>query len=283
MDVSRSIRALFLRDRMILNNPYHPAVAREVNLHWFRFPGSETNNLGDYLSTVVYAYMLAQKGIDPHQKVPRTRHLIGIGSVLSQGFQNATVWGTGLIRQDSPKYRVSLRIKKLDIRAVRGPLTRQVLLRYGIRCPEVYGDPAILLPLICPKPDVPRQYDVTLIEHYAARLTDPAAEGLYRLNIQTEDYRSFVQELAASRLVISSSLHGIILAESYGIPAIWLGAPNLDGFKFQDWYHSTGRTCIRPAGTLDEALSMTPPPLPDLTAMRAGLIECFPTDLWKSE
>ena len=129
MDYSRNLHALFRRNRMILNNPYHPAVPHEINLHWFMFPAGCSQNLGDYLSTVVYRYMLKRNGLAPHQKVRRTRHLLGIGSILSQGFQNATVWGSGLVQKDSAKYRLSLRFKRLDIRAVRGPLTRSVLLK----------------------------------------------------------------------------------------------------------------------------------------------------------
>ena len=122
---------------------------------------------------------------------------------------------------------------------------------------------------------------MTLIEHHSQRHSDEQTANLHKLSILTTDYQAFIDELAASSLVISSSLHGIILAESYGIPAIWLSAPSVDGFKFQDWYHSTGRTNIRPCSSLEEALQSTPPPLPALTDMQKQLIECFPTDLWK--
>lgn len=48
-----------------------------------------------------------------------------------------TIWGTGIngkVSEDLHKF------EKLDVRAVRGPLTRNYLISKGINCPEVYGD-----------------------------------------------------------------------------------------------------------------------------------------------
>jgi pyruvyltransferase len=85
--------------------------------------------------------------------------------------------------------------------------------------------------------------------------------------------------------VISSSLHGIILAESYGIPAV-LFLPeatrgNLTLFKYQDYYYGTHRTEFPVARTIEEALAVTPCPVPDLTQQREALLQAFPADLWK--
>ena len=48
------------------------------------------------------------------------------------------------------------------------------------------------------------------------------------LQVLTTDYRLFLNELVRGERVISSSLHGIILAESYGVPAVLYRPEGLD-------------------------------------------------------
>lgn len=43
--------------------------------------------------------------------------------------------------------------RKPDIRAVRGPETRKLLINVGFDCPGIYGVPAVIMPLIY-NPDV---------------------------------------------------------------------------------------------------------------------------------
>ena len=77
-------------------------------------------------------------------------------------------------------------------------------------------------------------------------------------------------------------MHGIILAETYGIPAIFLNQGISDqSMKFLDWYYSTGRTNIKMASSVSEALKMKPMELPDLSKMQEELIRVFPYDLWE--
>lgn len=78
----------------------------------------------------------------------------------------------------------------------------------------------------------------------------------------------YVDQLCSAERVISSSLHGIILAESYGIPAV-LYLPeevkgNLTLYKYRDYYYGTGRYEFPIAKTIQEALQITPCMLPDL-------------------
>ena len=57
--------------------------------------------------------------------------------------------------------------------------------------------------------------------------------------MQTNDVEGILTEIYNADLVLSSSLHGIIFAHSYGVPAIHIIAntpESKDCFKFKDYY-----------------------------------------------
>lgn len=257
-------------------------------------------NIGDTLGPVIVEWMLRKRGIMINKKVNNTKHLMTVGSILSMGLFDATVWGSGILNDNlqsiiNKKKRIYNR--KLDIRAVRGPLTRDVLLKAGYTCPRIFGDPAILLPLIYEPISSEKKYDVSLILHYRTKIHS-SSEGKNKYTIEvnddyilkndikiidpkTDDYKSFVNDVVTSKLVISSSLHGIILAEAYGTPSVFLNFGMDDQpTKFEDWYLSTGRSLFF-CTSLDDALKAKPPVLPDFKTMRKNLIDSFPYDLWE--
>lgn len=221
-NVIHELNSFIRKDQIILDNLSDHVTPNKVNLHWYKLPDPNVQNLGDYLSPVVFKYMLDYFKIDQNITLKKTKHLLGIGSILSQGYQNATVWGSGLLCDNSKKAQLSLRIKKLDIRAVRGPLTRKALINAGQKCPEKYGDPAILMPLIYEPAKVIKRYDVSLILHHTHSLSTLTNHDIHQINVLTTNYKEFIDEILSSKLIISSSLHGIILAETYGVPAILL-------------------------------------------------------------
>lgn len=112
--------------------------------------GNVPYNLGDTLSRVVVEYMLGRKGLSLDTWVKKKKQLFAVGSGIMHSYADAVIWGNGIERKMSRKLEILHRrpIRKLDVRAVRGPLTRDYLLQLGHRCPEVYGDPAILMPYI---------------------------------------------------------------------------------------------------------------------------------------
>ena len=167
------------------------------------------------------------------------------------------------------------KIRKLDIRSVRGPVTRAGLIANGYTCPDIYGDPAILMPLIYSPTDRTKKKEYIVIPNHAV---ETGAD--YELSAITSDYKAFINQIVQANLVISSSLHGIILAEAYGVPAILLGNDSLSLLKYQDWYQSTGRDTFPIAGSIEEALTLTPPPIPVLTQMQKNIMDAFPKDLW---
>lgn len=279
-ELEYTLKLFKIRNTAILYQDNRTQMENQVNLHWFSLERPDNKeNVGDYLSTVVCNYMLLQRGISIEKKISKKRNLYAIGSIIDGGAQDATIWGSGLIHGEKYISRFEHWFRKLDIRCVRGPETRRVLQKKGYNCPNVYGDPAILMPLIYKPKDLEEKQEYVIILHHQSNIKYYKEN---KIDIVTSNYKQFIDKLVNSKLVISSSLHGIILAESYGIPAILLkDSPTYDKFKYDDYYQSTGRSNYPIASSIEEGLKMTPPSLPDLKPLQENLLKSFPYDLWE--
>ena len=245
----------------------------------------EPFNLGDSLGEVIIRFFLEQKGIDIDKPVSKTKHLYCVGSNILGAYQDATIWGSGCLLYPSRRSFLLQKLsrRKLDLRAVRGPLTKKLLEKLGHSCPSVFGDPAILMPLIY-NPSKEKTKESIVIPQFVHervfREKHPEIENIVSMN--TDNYITVIDSIVSSKIVYTSSLHGIILAESYGVPAVFFrGLRNNKDFKYLDYYYSTGRRNIVIAETFEEALTMKPQPLPDLSGLRQGLLDTFPYDLWE--
>lgn len=294
--IARYLYTYLKADTYIAVYPDIKASRTKVNLfeyHPQRFYNNLYNeqpyNLGDSLSFVVVDWMLrrAGKSIDSNKGHNKKKyvHLNSIGSNVFSSFQNAVIWGSGSGAKDELCNHKEIILnhspfRKLDVRAVRGPLTRDLLIKYGHKCPEVYGDPAILMPLIYQPKLVDEKNDILVIPQflYESDFRDKY-QGYTILSMNTNDYKYVIDQIASAKLVITSSLHAIILAEAYGIPAVGFKSLPKD-FKYRDYYASTGRPNVRLEENFESALSATPPPLPNLSALQKGIMEAFPYDLW---
>ena len=162
---------------------------------------------------------------------------VTVGSILSQVNSKCIVWGSGIISKDYP-------IKKAKFLAVRGPQTRNYLLNQGFKVPEIYGDPALLLPTYY-YPKIEKHFKIGIIPHYN---DFKKVEGFYKseasillINLMTNDVEKTTDEFLKCEKIVSSSLHGIIIAHAYGIPAVWQKFSNDvfgDDIKYQDYFES---------------------------------------------
>ena len=283
------------RNRYILNREDWPAKNNRVNLNWWMrsYGDGDRYNLGDWLSKIIVDEMLTRKGLSADSPVKGTRHLAAIGSVLlwKNAYQDITVWGSGLLTDGLGNGKRRMRnllihhlMHRVDVRSVRGPETGRLLRHIGIRCPEIYGDPAILLPeFYTPQTKEMRAYNI--IPHHSDRAG--YSERPEFVDIITDDWQATVSQICSAKLNICGSLHALIISEAYGIPAILL-LPDQGGkkkpttlLKYKDYYLSTERAAFPIASTVEEALSMEPAPLPELEALRKKQMEVFPYDLWK--
>jgi pyruvyltransferase len=87
----------------------------------------------------------------------------------------------------------------------------------------------------------------------------------------------------ASNYVITGSLHGLIIAEAYNIPAVLLASDiDNDFFKYEDYYFSTNRMKFDVGNSLDEVIinRIYNPSINNLKQLQDNLITSFPSDLW---
>jgi hypothetical protein len=171
------------------------------------------------------------------KKLFKKSYLMAIGSILQYATDRATVWGSGIIsKKDTPGAATYC--------AVRGPLSRKRILELGHSCPEVYGDPALLLPDIY-NPNVQKTYDLGIIPHYVdyKRAQEIYGDSLPVIDLMTHDFLATTDQILSCKAIISSSLHGVIVAHAYGIPAIWVRFSDKlsgDNTKYADYFLSVG-------------------------------------------
>ena len=245
---------------------------KKIMLYWWQ-PNNGEKNFGDELSRVLIKRMCPNAELIP--PTPNQKKFLAIGSVLHFAEDGDIVWGSGI--NGKHMKREEYHFTKLNVKAVRGPLTRQFLLSMNINCPPVYGDPALLFPKFFPefRPHPIRDYIVIPHISEMALFHDSEKEHLV---LPTEEWSKVVQKIVESRLVISSSLHGLIIAEAFGIPARLLRiTENEPMFKYQDYYLGTGRASCTPASSVEEALRLGGEPLPQLNLI--PLLQAFPRNL----
>ncbi len=229
------------------------------NFFFYR-KGYSIRNFGDELSAVLVAAVLRRKypgkRWDTRQKANKA---LAIGSILHFARDGDVIWGTG-INGKIPEQDHCFR--HLDVRAVRGPKTRAALLERGIQCPAVFGDPALLVPRYLKIRRVNAGTDFVVIPNYNDL---PLFRGMDNVISPLDPLKTVIGRILGARKVVSSSLHGVVLAEAFGIPAVLLLPEGFSEslFKYQDYYEGTGRKDVEIASTLDEAMTMTAPGIPD--------------------
>jgi pyruvyltransferase len=231
----------------------------------------EKNNWGDDINVFLLKYISKT----PLFYAPlwtnwADNHIVysAIGSIIQWIHNpNTIVWGSGFIDDVSiPE------VLPKKILAVRGPLTRARLLEMGVECPAVYGDPALLLPYYY-RPKVQKKYKLGIIPHvsnYYKHVLDKYKENKDVSVIKLFDYRNWkevVDAILECDFIASSSLHGIIAAESYGVPNIWvefeepIAGKTSNRYKFHDYFLSQGYDVESPyviseKTTIEDVLSL---------------------------
>jgi pyruvyltransferase len=197
-------------------------------------------NFGDAMNGWLMKNVFKQefeKCKDPHNE----DHYLMMGSVLHCTTKRSTVWGSGLI---DTIYGVD---PDADIRLVRGYNSR----KYCKNQEVPVGDPMLILPLLFKAKPKPTTEKITVCPHYndyeyaKNMFADmPNVKVLDTLG----DFEGLVNELSDSSLIFSSSLHGLVAADAFNIPSVWIASDNVVGgeFKYVDYFSTTDRGIRKP-------------------------------------
>ena len=179
----------------------------------------------------------------------RRDNVLFIGSIIT-GLSNSKsiVVGSGLSPDQTTKPLVSPK----KIISVRGPLTRQYLQDHSIVCPPIYGDPALVLPLFY-SPIKNKKYKIGFILHFLDKQPQVLEllskyDNCVILDVSNYgNWKCFIDTLCSCELILSSSLHGLIFADTYNVPNVWTHFSfKVNPFKYQDYFLSVERVCDNP-------------------------------------
>lgn len=197
-------------------------------------------NFGDELNPYLIN-KISGKEVTRVEKIPRfalSKINICIGSVIIIARPSCNVWGAGIIEK-------SAMIPKSNYFAVRGKHTQKRMTELGMNPPKTIGDPALLLPMYY-NPNIETQFDYGITPHivdYELLNANTETKNVSVINFTKPNIEGIIDDILTCKLIISSSLHGIIVANAYNIPAIWVKFSDKlygDDIKFYDYFSSVG-------------------------------------------
>jgi hypothetical protein len=143
---------------------------------------------------------------------------------------------------------------QFTIHATRGPFTADIFRREGVDAPDIYGDPVWFLPKLFPRPPTPPTYELGVVLHLTeldAYTSDAVARDIFERYAVPDDLKGSVRiispitdrdldsmearlsEILSCKRIASTSLHGLVIAETYGLPCVWF-APFPGGGQIAD-------------------------------------------------
>lgn len=233
-----SIKIYYGNNVAIIDNKYKK-IEGLIPVYYY----DDVSNFGD----LVGPYLISKITGKPVINIRNSKYpgIMAVGSILNTiNRNNMVVWGSGLIGEPTDEFMEKLRKYDPKFLSVRGLETAKLLSEANINIPgrHVYGDPALILPLFY-TPSTHSSKEIGICPHYIHKShfleNINKKEWLKIIDVQ-EDMESVVDSIVSSSVCISTSLHGLIIAQAYGIPWVWLEIvdDNLTGrdFKFRDFF-----------------------------------------------
>lgn len=219
---------------------------RVLPLCWWINPAP--GNYGDWLSPYIFSKLSGAsiKYINPARVDKHDLCLLGIGSIAKFARKGSIVLGSGLSRSE-PELDAKARY-----RMVRGPLTREVIVEAGAQCPEVYGDPALVLPRLY-QPSIEsrkKSGKIALVRHFTHKKAVLAlpdyVEEVDIFRALPSEIEAFIDDLHCYDGVVCTALHAYITSQAYGLPCVLATFDGLedavhgDGMKYADYFKGAG-------------------------------------------
>lgn len=183
----------------------------------------------------LFKCLLKYPGLIKYYVLPYQKNLLAVGSIMNLGNKKSIIWGSGFLDSRDSFFGGK-------IYATRGPLSEEKAENMGGNLCGIYGDPALLLPLIY-QPNIKKKYKVGIVPHW--RETNYFIKNFpnhHIIDVRTDDVETVIDQILCCEKILSSSLHGIITAHAFGIPALWINPNEIvsNGFKFEDYFLSVG-------------------------------------------
>jgi pyruvyltransferase len=205
----------------------------------------QSANVGDFLTPWLIKKITGHYPIYA-EPVSKGSYLLGAGSILTWAQKGWVVWGAGVAN------KMDCVNPECDLRLVRGPLSR----RRAVDCEvpgarEVsLGDPGLLVSRFhkVERPTDPHPFRVGVLPHYVdmqrAWWWWGGIEHVQIINVFAP-LEEVLNEIVACDVVFSSSLHGLVFADAYQVPNVWMRLSDSilgDGAKFEDYLMSVHRS-----------------------------------------
>lgn len=169
-------------------------------------PG-KPKNFGDELSSFILNRLNVRNVWTPAEH----SDLVMVGSIiehLPHGWTGDII-GAGKLKPN----RVN-DLTRAEVFALRGHLTRaHVALRYGAA--PVYGDPGLLVSQFVRQG--PAKYDLGVVSHWSDKALREKYPYAKHIDV-AQTPAKVIAEIASCKRIVTSSLHGAVVADSYGIP-----------------------------------------------------------------
>lgn len=214
--------------------------------------GAGYGNFGDELSCIILKHLCNKYKINinlilnPLVNSNCKINLCFIGSLISAvnlKYNNLYILGSG-IRRDKDRINKNNNMK---IYSVRGPLSKNYLEQFGYCVPNIFGDPALLITQFYkPNKISTCNNKIGIVGHLDNYHKYDNIPNNFILINPTWRWDNVIDHIFSCNLILSSSLHGLIVADAYKIPNIWLDEyPLNEGhFKFKDYFSSQNRKIV---------------------------------------
>ena len=258
------------------------ADTQPLRLHWWK----AVPNFGDAISPVVLEHVSGRAVVHAGVNQAEVWAVGSLVQVVKRAYASAKsvrplVWGTGLLH---PVHGTGFRAH-VDIALVRGPITADLL---GLEVSR-FGDPGLLISDVWPHERAPGGR-IGVVPHHTL-VEDVMLRALIELDpkyhvIDPRRPASEVcAEIAVCDHVFASSLHGLIVADAYGVPNTWVAPIGQSRLKYLDYAASVGRAMPSPIMIEDIPMAHLPDPRESLPyqggidACKAALYDSFPKGL----